>query len=286
MIVCNLVGGLGNQLFQIFTTIAYAIQNKNRFIFPEKINPGKANRHTYWDSFLINLQKFTILSFPETDVLREKEFKYNELPMCMYENIMLSGYFQSHKYFDAYYDSICKMIGLEKQKKQLLLENPDLFGNNETTILISMHFRLGDYKNLQDLHPVIPYEYYKNALRYMQNKLEIETFKLQVKIKVLYFCEKEDNKIVSSMIQKLEKEFPNFIFCKQSDDIDDWKQMLLMSVCSHNIIANSTFSWWGAHFNTNIEKIVCYPELWFGPKLKNHNTIDLFPNNWVKIQIK
>jgi hypothetical protein len=58
--------------------------------------------------------------------------------------------------------------------------------------------------------------------------------------------------------------------------------MLLMSVCDHNIIANSTFSWWGAYLNQNPSKIVCYPGTWFGPALK-HDTRDLFPTDWVKM---
>ena len=58
--------------------------------------------------------------------------------------------------------------------------------------------------------------------------------------------------------------------------------MLLMSSCQDNIIANSTFSWWGAYFNTNNEKIVCYPYKWFGPSA-NHNICDLFPDSWQKI---
>lgn len=55
-----------------------------------------------------------------------------------------------------------------------------------------------------------------------------------------------------------------------------------MSLCNHNIIANSTFSWWGAYFNINPEKIVCYPNVWFGSEC-NNSTQDLFPKNWVKI---
>ena len=55
-----------------------------------------------------------------------------------------------------------------------------------------------------------------------------------------------------------------------------------MSLCEHNIIANSTFSWWGAYFNTNVNKIVCYPSLWFG-KNCNNNVKDLFPEKWIKI---
>ena len=58
--------------------------------------------------------------------------------------------------------------------------------------------------------------------------------------------------------------------------------MLLMSNCNHNLIANSTFSWWGAYFNSNTERKVCYPSVWFGPECRN-STRDLFPENWVKV---
>jgi len=60
--------------------------------------------------------------------------------------------------------------------------------------------------------------------------------------------------------------------------------MLLMSVCDHTIIANSTFSWWGAYFNQNPGKMVCYPDTWFGPALK-HDTRDLCPTDWIKTKI-
>ena len=55
---------------------------------------------------------------------------------------------------------------------------------------------------------------------------------------------------------------------KVDDNIPDWKQMLIMANCDANIIANSTFSWWGAYFNKNPKKIVCYPNVWFGQSIK------------------
>ena len=61
--------------------------------------------------------------------------------------------------------------------------------------------------------------------------------------------------------------------------------MHLMSLCNHNIIANSTFSWWGAYFNHHEDKIVCYPDIWFGPAQGNKYMGDLFPEKWYKVSL-
>ena len=121
-----------------------------------------------------------------------------------------------------------------------------------------------------------PYKYYENSLKEIIKKTN-NTF-----VKILYFCEKEDNEEIEKLIDILKKTITNCAFIKVTDDVEDWKQLILMSACGNNIIANSSFSWWGAYLNTNPTKIVCYPEIWFGPKV-THDTRDLFPESWTKI---
>jgi len=261
MITCNLMGGFGNQLFQIFTTIAHALRNNYEYKFD--YNVKLYNRNTYWDSFLVHLQ---VLPLHHCNIIySEKSFNYNAIPSI--DNITLSGYFQSYKYFEDNYDTIINLIQL-KEQQEIIKKKYDYPYHNSC----SMHFRLGDYKNKQQYHPLASYEYYKKSLEQVNST---------VLYTILYFCEEEDNEDVLDTINRLSKD-TNIQFIKVNDSIPDWEQLLIMSCCQHNIIANSTFSWWGAYFNTNKNKIVCYPEKWFGYALE-HNTDDLFPSTWTKI---
>jgi Glycosyl transferase family 11 len=292
MISINLMGGLGNQLFQIFTTIAYAIKHKHKFVFP--YSDKLAQRVTYWNNFMLSLKLFTTSNLnnrvtnneiQNMDVIGERDFRYNELPQTNPLNsFKLHGYFQSYKYFENELEQIYGLFRLEQQKQKIMEEYAHLFSFDGAKI--SMHFRLGDYKQLQHYHPIMPPDYFQNALTTILEKGELEN------ATILYFCEEEDNNIVLQFIDILRLHFSsskwkNINFVKVDDTIADWKQMLLMSCCDHNIIANSSFSWWGAYMNSSANKIVCYPSLWFGQTMHDHHgfkdTQDLFPEKWIKI---
>ena len=277
MITCHLLGGLGNQLFQIFTTIAYAFQCNQTFGFLNTYYVESCSkRHSYWNSFLFNIKQNTYPSLSsEYEIISENHFHYKELPVNKNENSKkLVGYFQSYKYFDAYFETICGMISLPFLKSQVMTEYSYPIPYDK---LISLHFRLGDYKKLPDYHPVLPVEYYIHSLKsIVKNSSDVYN--------VLYFCEKDDNDDVDLKINKLKEEFPTIEFVKVDDSIVDWKQMLMMSCCKDNIIANSSFSWWAGYFNTNNDKTVCYPGVWFGENLKSHILCDLFPQSWKKIE--
>ena len=277
MITAELMGGLGNQLFQIFATIAYSLTNKIPFKFTSKIERIICGERkiVYWNNFLSNLSEFVYDESFNLPIYKERKFTYEELPTknIPQHGFKLFGYFQNEKYFKSQYENIIKFIGLRKQQEKIIVpEN-----------CISLHFRIGDFvlQQFKDAHPLMPIEYYINAL----NKILFSnTFEKSI-WNVLYFCEKQDNDTVNKKITILKEKFPQLTFIKANDEKEDWEQMLMMSCCKHNIIANSTFSWWGAYFNGNKDKIVCYPSVWFGPKLADKDTSDLCPNSWELISI-
>ena len=281
MITCNLMGGLGNQLFQIFATISYAIKSKNQFKFLNQQTlggEGSTLRFTFWNTFLLRLKPFLIDSLPNLHIIREKDFTYKELSIIdiISKDVMIVGYFQSYKYFKESYNTICKIIGLKNMKNNLLYKLN--YSNDFLKNTISLHFRIGDYKNLQHFHPLMTKEYYNNALNYIKSKNN------DTKFKILYFCENDDIIDVEEKIKYLSNNFKDYEFIRGHSDLEDWEQLLLMSCCNHNIIANSSFSWWSAYFNDWENKIVCYPSVWFGSSIHN-NTKDLCPLEWVKINI-
>jgi hypothetical protein len=282
MITCHLRGGLGNQLFQIFTTIAYAIQQSQPFFFLNNYQLGNGQngvtiRYTYWETFLDRLKIFLKNDIQISNMLTvsETSFNYDKLPQHTVKDIMLYGYFQSYLYFDEFKDTIFKLIKIDS-KKNILNQTVNIDFKNT----ISLHFRLGDYKRYPDVHPILPVSYYSNALQY----LLYETTNLTCITNVLYFCEDGDLNEVIEMINELKSVYPELVFERAEPLLFDWEQLLLMSLCKYNVIANSTFSWWGAYFNENIGKKICYPSVWFGPKAA-HNTKDLFPKDWNKIAI-
>ena len=288
MLTCNLMGGLGNQLFQIFATITYAVKSQNIFKFYDVDTLGSGTttvRNTYWNTFFHSLKPFLTKEFPTLDIVKVPTFHYTELSAISLINrdTCLIGYFQSYKYFDSYFALIYRLLKIEDMKPKVLerAELTEDFLKN----CISMHFRLGDYKNIQNVYPLLKHDYYEKALNHIHQYAPNYR-------NVLFFCEDKDFEDVKKMIKKMKRnvdknryatdaeEKYRFIRCK--NELEDWEQMLLMSMCGHNIIANSTFSWWGAYFNNYLNKIVCYPSVWFSP-FEKHDTKDLFPPEWIKI---
>lgn len=267
--------GLCNQLFMIFAGISYALKKGIDYvIYSNDTRTIDNGNPVYWDNLLVPLKskiaKELDMSLP---LYQEPNFSYDSIPENIDVSFNIRGYFQSYKYFQENYDKIFELTGLKDKRNEVKNEYSYVYNKK----CIAIHFRIGDYIGLQANHPIIPIEYYENALKYLESKLNLNDYN------ILYFCQKIDNERVIKLIETLNAT-RNYTFLKVPDEVPDWKQLLMISLCNHCIIANSTFSWWGAYIIDNPEKIVCYPFLWFGENLRKNNTKDLCPPEWVKIE--
>jgi hypothetical protein len=296
MLTVLINGGLGNQLFQVFAALAAAARNGDTCYFLYTMRDASGKRGTYWNSLFHALRPMTVIAtqanvqrFMMLPTHKEPGFNYAPMPRQTGMNstpLKLVGYFQSDKYFADVRDDVYEKLQLLEQQRHVraMFEESAWF-SCDTTVTVAMHFRIGDYQAISDKHPILTLEYYRQALRHVIQRAPIKHDDAHEKINVLIFNQACDNAVILEHMQQLSTEFANRCrFHKVPDTIEDWKQMLLMSVCDNNIIANSTFSWWGAYLNQNPGKIVCYPRTWFGPALM-HDTRDLFPADWVQVKV-
>lgn len=175
---------------------------------------------------------------------REPFFHYHPIPFS--DELDLYGYFQSEKYFENNKEVI---LGL-------LTPQDGLSKKWDTT---SIHIRRGDYLNLTKEYEQLNMDYYQQAMDLIKSKKYI---------------------IISDDIEWCKRQFigDHFEF-SHGDEITD---LNIQISCANNIIANSSFSWWGAYLNKNPSKIVVAPQKWFGAALP-HDTKDLIPKDWIKL---
>ena len=265
MISVLLQGGLGNQLFQLFTAIAYALEQKEKLVISSE-KGDELFRPTYWTTLLKKL-KDNVGKVDKKKILKEEKFHYTPLPL--HQNITLVGYFQSYKYFQRHYETIYKKLNLNIEQETIRTKYLTM---NDT---ISLHFRIGDYTKLQLHHTILKDDYYIQAIREIIKRTKKQDWN------IIYFCEEKDNLPVNQRLYKIKKTFPDLEFHKADDTMEDWEQLMLMSCSNHHIIANSAFSWWGAYLNSSSDKIVVYPKQWFGAANSDKSTKDLFPPQWI-----
>lgn len=262
-----LQGGLGNQMFQIAAAYSYSISNNADFkIYEDLYIPcHHPNLELYKDNIYSNLK------FEKCDSsfirYNERSFCFNEIPKIN-DNVALYGYFQSEKYFSEH----------AKQIKNLFDFKSDIiskYNNKLKTKNCSIHIRRGDYLNLQHCHPNQTLEYYKKAVSLFDDDTLFFVFSNDID-----WCKKEINK--NSIGAN------NLVFIDGNSCQED---LLLMSKCQNNIIANSSFSWWASWLNNNELKKIIYPKNWFtesyaqricGNDFKNYKK-SLIPEGWIEI---
>jgi len=261
IITSKLMGGLGNMLFQIAAGYALSRRTMSKYLINTQyteITHGHSRPKSPIDYIDTIFKKLT--SYDHTHSLvevLEPSFQYNPINNTVSNNIILHGYYQSYKYFNDSNTDIYTLFAPDDNMIAKLNNMYPILSKNA----VSLHVRRGDYLTLSNFHHNLSTSYYINAIK--------------------QFSEETTYLIFSDDINWCKTVFigDEYIFIESQSDIED---LYLMSLCKHNIIANSTFSWWGAWLNCNPNKVVVYPNKWFGPAtINNLSTKDMFPDNWV-----
>lgn len=252
MVSCHLAGGLGNYMFQIGAAVSLASRNNDTTLFDfSKAKKVHGSINSYKENIFRNIE----VGIPYvSEIYNEPSFAFRQLPYK--DGVLLNGYFQSEKYLDR--EVVEPLFRPPSIVTQYIEDKYPILKNYLTT---SVHVRRGDYVRLQDKHPPQSIEYYRKAEEL-----------LNITEKFIIF---------SDDIEWCKSNFmgDKFFFVENEPDYMD---LWIMSMCTNNIIANSSFSWWGAWLNLNKEKIVVAPNLWFGPS-KKLETKDIVPKEWIRI---
>lgn len=291
MIITQLTGGLGNQMFQYACGFSISISkgykygyffenpigvySKRKFelnIFHVKgklLSSPEFTKAQFGDRGLIKYLK-KMIKLPITqpyERVEEKGFPYNQIIPNIKDCSILSGYWQSEKYFQ----NNKKQIMNDFLFKYKITDDKNLYilkkirENNA----VSIHVRRGDYisdKNTNKFHGICSITYYQKAIQMIKRRVK----------NPLFIVFSDDPTWSRSNIKDKNAEYVNWNAGDSS-----WIDMYLMSHCRHNIIANSSFSWWGAWLNKIKNKVVIAPKQWFQDK--SIDTRDLVPKSWLKI---
>lgn len=252
MITCAFNGRLGNNLFQIATTLQIAKELNVDVMFPETTWAGhRGNIPVDLSMFDYNFKRGTIQT---SNLYHEPQFHYT--PIKSIDDLTIHGFFQSSKYFNSIRN---KLLDTYFSPSKHITTQLSKYNISENSLGISV--RRGDYLMLQDNHCVLSLEYYQDAIN-------------------LYF----QNNIDQIFIFSDDIEWCKDTFGSNANYIQDTPgtQLFLMSKMKHLILSNSTFAWWGAYLNTN-NGIIVAPNPWFGPSYSDKNTIDLYCDSWIQL---
>ena len=252
-----LMGGLGNQMFQISHAISQGLKNNVEAIFvPVAYTPMQANQPTKYlyniyrnINFVDKLSGYRIIESP---------WQFVDLYVEWSQPIQFRGYYQSAKNFLGYDEKIKELFQpTDEFSNKVNSLYPEI--NNEGTV--SLHIRRGDYTTISNILPVIDKTYIDESLKQNGSYTTLFIFS-------------DDTEWVKQNIS-----YENQIIVT---GLEDYEELWIMSLCKNNIMSNSSFSWWGSFLNKNKNKKVFAPSIWFGPNGEK-NYSDIYDEKWIMI---
>jgi len=286
MIIVKLSGGLGNQMFQYALGKSVSIKTEQELKFDISFYSEQKFRKLELVNFIgqINIagkEEIGKTLFPKNIFLKtasclfkqawklsknyikeKKSFNFQEDIFLKKESCFFDGYWQNPKYFDDIREVLTKEMSIKNDS--LDDYSKEVLDNMEKTNAVSIHIRAGDYLNIPEVRDICSRDYYLKAISMIKEKVINPTF--------FVFCEDEN---YSSQILPTNLEY---IFVNTNVE-KPYMDLFLMTKCKHNIIANSSFSWWGGWLNKNSEKLVICPRIWHN----KYKEADIIPVAWTKI---
>lgn len=260
------LGRLGNQMFQYAALKGLSRNNGADICIPNHsvaMNDGMGNmlRTELFDSFNLRV-KIGLLDNGYAPVVEERFFHFDEelFLMCP-DHISLHGYFQTEKYFKHIEDEIRNDFIF---KDEIIDPCQDMMSSVENPI--ALHIRRTDYLVNSGNHYNLPLSYYEQSLKLFDANRNVIVFSDDPE-----WCENQELFLDD-----------RFLISKNTDNRVD---LCLMTLCSDFIIANSSFSWWGAWLSSNKNKQIIAPSKWFGPNNSHLDTKDLIPDNWKILEV-
>jgi hypothetical protein len=255
-------GRLGNQMFQYATLKALSLKTGFQCFLPNNTKTKLDGLFDFtnqkWIKYQLDLLDCFEITTPISNsnidlIYQEQNFTFEPKIFDILDNTAIEGYFQSYKYFNEYTEEIFKEFTF---KQHILYKCFDIISKYQNKVAI--HIRRGDYV----AHP----GYWNTTPEYIQAALE-------------QFSDNEYTFLIfSDDIDWCKQVFPEgVIFMENNTQFED---LCLMSMCEHNIISNSSYSWWGAYLNKNKDKKIIAPKEWFIPAKPLD---DLYPKNWTVI---
>ncbi|MFA5995938.1 MAG: alpha-1,2-fucosyltransferase [Patescibacteria group bacterium] len=276
MIIVKLIGGLGNQMFQY--AVGRSLAEKQHTSLQLDISGyahqvvGNTPRYYSLDCFQILAQPVTVscwrlhwLQFRQ-HYQREVQFNFNPAIFQLRSGNYLEGYWQTEKYFNDITELIRHDFTLQLAYDHI---DPKLRAEIKNSTAVSVHVRRGDYITNQaasQFHGLCDLGYYRRCVQYIINHVT----------QPHWFVFSDDIEWTKENLL-----LPGKVTYVSNGKIKDYEELTLMSYCKHHIIANSSFSWWGAWLNASAKKIVLAPKQWFiDTKI---NTSDILPATWIKL---
>lgn len=292
--IVKIQGGLGNQMFQYAFAKSLSLKHKkevfldnsafdsNSFITKRdfklelfNITLSLVNQDIHFvnqnldkNQFFNKLRKRALKKWPflSKNIRIEKSLEFDSKNLNVYS--YYEGYWQSEKYFKDFNIQIINDFTFKNVKD---LERGQFVKDISSKNAVSIHVRRGDYVNnpvVNNFHGSLSDEYYRKAIKLVKDKVENPVF---------YIFSDDINWVKLNMFQN---DDINLVFVFSSSEKED---LFLMSKCKHNIIANSSFSWWGAYLNENANKIIVAPKTWYKNNEANKSTLDLIPSKWLRV---